>query len=197
MRQTISSAIDAPTKDHPSVLRDEKDELLVFATIEQVLPNPDSAWSGEKYAAGTSVKFEPITWLDASKLHATTFSLQKRIDELEPGIVDARSQLSETQRLVDEANGEFKIVNEDLDLIQKELESDERDAKKIANNHSHKLPKALTDSAKRKSEGGASTKKSSKNGEGTELEISMNNQGKKPKVRFWKRIFKRNKQVKA
>lgn len=194
MRETISSAIDAPTKNHPSVLKDEKEQLLVFATIEQVLPNPDSAWNGEKYSSGTSVKFDPISWLDASKVHEISVNLNKRIDELEPGIADARNQLSETQRLVDEAKGEFKIVNEDLDLIQKELSSDENDAKKIKNNHSHKLPNALTDNAKRKSENGSVSKKSGKPASGTEIKNNRENQDideREPKARFWKRIFRR------
>lgn len=190
MRETISSAIDAPTSNHPSVLKDEKDELLVFATVEQVLPNPESAWSGDKYSSGTSVKFDSISWLDASKVQEISTNINKRIDELEPGIADARSQLFETQRLVDEANSEFKIVNEDLELIQKELTSDENDAKKIKNNHTHKLPRAVTDTAKRKSEVGASSKRS-KPAQGAELTEFLNDDGKVKKVGFWKRIFGR------
>ena len=190
MRETISSAIDAPTPNHPGVLKDEKDELLVFATIEQVLPNPDAAWSGEKYSSGTSVNFVPISWLDASKVQEISTNINRRIDELEPGIADARSQLSETQRLVDEANGEFKIVNEDLELIQEELTSDENDAKKIKNNHTHKLPRAVTDTAKRKSEGGVTGKKS-KPTNGAELTKFLNEDGKVKKIGFWKRIFRR------
>ena len=190
MREAISSSIDAPTPNHPSVLKDEKDELLVFATIEQVLPNPDAAWSGEKYSSGTSVKFDHVSWLDATKVQEIAANINKRIDELEPGIADARNQLSETQRLVDEANNEFIVVNEDLELIQKELTSDEIDAKKIKNNHTHKLPRAVTDTAKRKSEGGGSGKKT-KTAPGSELTKFLNDDGKVKKVGFWKRIFGR------
>jgi hypothetical protein len=190
MREAISSSIDAPTPNHPSVLKDEKGELLVFATIEQVLPNPDAAWSGEKYSSGTSVKFDPVSWLDATKVQEIASSINKRIDELEPGIADARNQLSETQRLVDEANSEFIIVNEDLELIQKELTSDENDAKKIKNNHTHKLPRAVTDTAKRKSEGGGAGKKT-KTAPGSELTKFLNDDGKVKKIGFWKRIFGR------
>lgn len=194
MRQTISASIDAPTSEHPSVLKDKNDELLVFATIEQVLPNPDASWAGYKYASGTSVKFEAVNWLGATKAQEISTDIQKRIDELEPGIIDARNQLSETQRLVDEAKGEFSIVNEDLDLIKKELESDERDAKMIKTNHTHKLPRALTETAKRKSESGGSTKKSKKVIQGEELEDFLTGDGKglgKSKIGFWKRIFGR------
>jgi hypothetical protein len=190
MREAISSSIDAPTPNHPSVLKDEKGELLVFATIEQVLPNPDAAWSGEKYSSGTSVKFDPVSWLDATKVQEIASNINKRIDELEPGIADARNQLSETQRLVDEANSEFIIVNEDLELIQKELTSDENDAKKIKNNHTHKLPRAVTDTAKRKSEGGGSGKKT-KTAPGSELTKFLNDDGKVKKIGFWKRVFGR------
>jgi hypothetical protein len=190
MRETISSAIDAPTSNHPSVLKDEKDELLVFATVEQVLPNPDSSWSGEKYSGGTSVKFDSISWLDASKVQEISTNLNKRIDELEPGIADARSQLFETQRLVDEAKGEFKIVNEDLELIQKELTSDEEDARRIKNNHTHKLPRAVTDTAKRRSEEGSLGKRTKSN-PGVELTEFLNDDGKVKKIGFWKRIFGR------
>jgi hypothetical protein len=103
--------------------------------------------------------------------------------------VDARSQLAETQKLVNEAKIELGVVNEDLDLIQKELTSDEQDAKKIKNNHTHKLPRAVTDTAKRKSEGGISGKKS-KPTYGAELTEFLNDDGSVKKVGFWKRIFR-------
>ena len=193
MRQTISSAIDAPTSEHPSVLRDKNNELLVFATIEQVLPNPDAHWSGEKYASGTSVNFDEINWLDASKVQEISSNIQKRIDELEPGIIDAREQLSETQRLVDEAQSELNVVNEDLDLINTELESDKRDAKNIKTNHTHKLPRALTETAKRKSEVSGKEDKSKKLENGQELEDFLNNTNtENSKLKFWRRIFRRN-----
>ena len=107
-----------------------------------------------------------------------------------PGIIDARNQLSETQKLVNEARIELEDVNVDLDLIQKELTSDEQGAKKIKNNHTHKLPRAVTDTAKRKSEGGVSGKKS-KPTHGSELIEFLNDGGKEKKVGFWKRIFRR------
>jgi hypothetical protein len=199
MRETISSAIDAPTKNHPSVLKDEKDQLLVFATIDQVLPNPDSSWNGDKYVNGTSVKFDSVSWLDASKVQDISTNINKRIEELEPGIIDARNQLSETQRLVDEAKDEFKIVNEDLELIQKELESDENDAKKIKNSHSHKLPKALTDKAQRKSAGGILPKKTSKQtlSSGNDMNSEIDDGDRShSQVKFWNRIFRKNSKVK-
>jgi len=97
--------------------------------------------------------------------------------------------LSETQKLVNEAKVELGIVIEDLDLIQKELAADEQDAKKYKSNHTHKLPRAVTDTAKRKSEGGGSGKKS-KSTHGSELTDFLNEDDEK-KVRFWKRIFRR------
>jgi phytoene desaturase len=109
---------------------------------------------------------------------------------LAPGIEDARSQLAETQKLVNEAKIELGIVIEDLDLIQKELLSDEQDAKKYKNNHTHKLPRAVTDTAKRKSEGGVSGKKT-KPTYGAELTEFLNEDGTVKKVKFWKRIFRR------
>jgi len=191
MRESISSAIDAPTSSHPSVLIDPKDgKKLVFATVDQVLPNPQALWSGDKYKTGTEVEFKTVGWLDAEAAYQTSTNIYKRIDELAPGIEDARSQLSETQKLVNEAKIELGIVIEDLDLIQKELASDEQDAKKIKNNHTHKLPRAVTDTAKRKSEGGVSGKKS-KPTHGSELAEFLNEDGTKKRVRFWKRIFRR------
>jgi hypothetical protein len=191
MRESISSAIDAPTISHPAVLTDVKDgKRLVFATVDQVLPDPDAIWSGEKYLSGTEVELKPVHWLDAEAAYQNSTSIYRRIDELAPGIVDARSQLAETQKLVNEANIELDIVNEDLDLIQKELTSDEQDAKKIKNNHTHKLPRAVTDTAKRKSEGGVSGKKS-KPTHGSELTEFLNEDGTGKKVGFWKRIFRR------
>jgi hypothetical protein len=191
MRESVSSAIDAPTSNHPEVLTDMKDgKRLVFATVDQVLPNPDALWSGEKFKSGTEVELKSVGWLDAEAAYQTSTNIYKRIDELAPGIVDARSQLSETQKLVNEANIELGVVNKDLDLIQKELTSDEQDAKKIKNNHTHKLPRAVTDTAKRKSEGGVSGKKS-KPTHGSELTEFLNEGGTAKKVGFWKRIFRR------
>lgn len=191
MRESISSAIDAPTSSHPSVLTDPKDgKKLVFATVDNVLPNPQALWSGDKYKSGTEVELKTVGWLDAEAAYQTSTNIYKRIDELAPGIEDARSQLSETQKLVNEAKVEMGIVVEDLELIQKELASDELDAKKIKNNHTHKLPRAVTETAKRKSEGGVSGKKS-KPTYGSELTDFLNDEGEVKKVRFWKRIFRR------
>jgi len=191
MRESISSAIDAPTSNHPSVLTDMKDgKRLVFATVDQVLPNPGALWSGEKFKSGVEVEIKSVGWLDAEAAHQTSTNIYKRIDELAPGIIDARSQLAETQKLVNEAKIELGIVNEDLDLIQRELTSDEQDAQKIKSNHTHKLPRAVTDTAKRKSEGGVSGKKS-KPTHGSELTEFLNKDGSVKKVSFWKRIFGR------
>jgi hypothetical protein len=191
MRESISSAIDAPTSNHPEVLTDPKDgKKLVFATVDQVLPNPDALWSGDKFKTGTEVEMKTVGWLDAEAAYQTSTNIYKRIDELAPGIEDARSQLAETQKLVNEAKIELGIVIEDLDLIQKELLSDEQDAKKYKNNHTHKLPRAVTDTAKRKSEGGVSGKKT-KPTYGAELTEFLNEDGTVKKVKFWKRIFRR------
>lgn len=191
MRESISSAIDAPTSNHPEVLTDPKDgKKLVFATVDQVLPNPEALWNGDKYKADTEVVLKPVSWLDAEAAYQTSTNIHKRIDELAPGIEDARSQLAETQKLVNEAKIERGIVIEDLDLIQKELVSDEYDAKKHKNNHTHKLPRAVTDTAKRKSEGGVSGKKT-KSTHGSELTEFLNEDGTVKKVGFWKRIFRR------
>ena len=89
-----------------------------------------------------------------------------------------------------EANIELGIVIEDLEYIQKEVLSDEQDAKKIRNNHTHKLPRAVTDTAKRKSEGGVSGKKA-KPTYGSELIDFLEDDGKTKKTSFWKRIFGR------
>jgi hypothetical protein len=197
LRQTISSAIDAPTLEHPDVLHDKDGGLLVFATIEQVLPNPEASWSGEQYANATEVKFGRVDWLGAPKAQEISSNIQKRIDELEPGIADARSQLSETQKLVDQARAELKTVDQDLDLIKKELEADEHDAKSIRNSHTHKLPRAVTDTAKRKSEGGGSSKKSKEINVGVELHSFLDHESEgSSKIGFWKRIFGRRKRAK-
>jgi hypothetical protein len=191
MRESISSAIDAPTSNHPEVLTDLKNgKRLVFSNVGQVLPNPQALWSGDKFKTGHKVDLKTVGWLDAEAAYLTSTNIQKRIDELAPGIEDARSQLSETQKLVNEANAELGIVIEDLELIQKELASDEQDAKKIKNNHTHKLPRAVTETAKRKSEGGVSGKPS-KPTHGSELTDFLSEDDKVKKVRFWKRIFRR------
>lgn len=188
MRETISASIDAPTSNHPEVLKDSDGKLLVFATVEQVLPNPDAHWSGKQYESGTTVKFEDVDWLDASKAHETLTNVQTRIDELEPGIIDARSQLSETQKLVDDAFIELKTINEDLSLIKKELEADSQVAVKIKSAHTHQLPRSITDQAKRKSELKNQPKNSISKSTGSDLEEFLE-EDRKP--RFWKRIFRR------
>ena len=196
MRESISSAIDAPpTLSHPKVLIDDKDNrLLVFATVGQVLPDPGKSWSGDKYIDGTKVLFEPISWLDAATAQVVTQRLHERIDELAPGIIDAREQLSETQKLVDEAVVELNTVSEDLDLIQTELESDKRFSSKVKGDHTHKLPRAITDKAKRKSEGGSSSggTKSGKSGQviSTATTYDANSAAGGGKS-VWRRIFSR------
>jgi len=192
MRTAISSAIDAPTSEHPGVLIDAKDgKKLVFATVDQVLPNPVAQWSADSYK-NENVELGQVGWLDAEAAQRNSANIYKRIDELAPGIVDARSQLSETQKLVNEAKIELGIVIEDLDLIQRELLSDEQDAKKIKSNHTHKLPRAVTDTAKRKSEGAKSGKKD-KPTHGPELEGFLAGEYGGKKLPFWKRIFRRKK----
>jgi hypothetical protein len=191
MRESISSAIDAPTSNHPIVLTDPKDgKKLVFGTVEQVLPNPQANWSGENYKTGTEVEFRQVGWLDAEAAYQTRVNILKRLDELAPGIEDARNQLAETQNLVNDTKNELRIVIEDLGLIEKELLSDEHAAEKLKNDHSHKLPRAVTDTAKRKSESRASNKKL-KSKYGSELTEFLNEDGSEKKRRFWKRIFRR------
>lgn len=195
MRTAISSAIDAPTSEHPVVLTDPVDQKKwVFASVDQVLPNPDARWSPEELVSGTNTEIKAeiseVRWLDAETAHLNVANIYKRIDELAPGIIDAKNQLAETQKLVNDAIIERDVVIEDLDFIQTELLKDQQDAKKISNNHTHKLPRALTDTAKRRSEGGKSSKKS-KPLHGKELEDFLNEENEKPKAKFWQRIFRR------
>lgn len=196
VRESISSAIDAPpTLSHPKVLIDEKDNrLLVFATVGQVLPDPDKSWSGKKYADRTKVLFEDVSWLGAATAQIVTQRLHERIDELAPGIVDAREQLSETQKLVDQAVVELKTVNEDLDLIQAELDSDKRFSSKVKGDHTHKLPRAITDKAKRKSEVGSTSSgaQNSKNGQVISTSTTFApTSGARDGKSFWRKIFSR------
>jgi len=198
MRETVQSAIDAPTVEHPPVLKDKDGKLLVFATIDQVLPDPIAKWVGNHFSAGTEVELENVEWLDAPKAQEITTNIQKRIAEIEPGIADARSQLSETQHLVDRARKEVSEINADLILIQKELEADLRGAENSKNSHTHKLPRAVTDRAKRKSEGGGYTKNKVRSSQGAELEDFLDGDGKskkEPTGKFWKRIFRGGKRM--
>ena len=190
VRESISASIDAPSSNHPEVLKDGNGKFLVFATVEQVLPNPDAFWSSSEFKDGTAVKFEDVAWLDASTAHSNLTNIQNRLDELEPGIVDARAQLSETQKLVDDANTELRTINEDLDLIKKELTSDSQVAGKIKSAHTHKLPRAITENAKRKSEGGSDYKNTIQDSRGDELEGFLSSE---KKFGFWRKIFRRKK----
>lgn len=191
MRLAISSAIDAQPEEHPGVLKDLQDgSLLVFATIENVLPDPETSWSGEKYANETNVHFGEVGWLDAAFSKEISSNIQKRMDELAPGILDARNQLSETQRLVDDASNELKAVAEEIDLIQNELELDERDSKKAKGQHTHKLPRAVTEKAKRPSQG-AKTNNKIKHTDSILLEEINLELEKSKKPGLIKRIFSR------
>lgn len=186
VRESISSAIDAPTSNHPEVLQDKDGRHLVFAAVDQVLPNPESQWSGAKYGGKTFVKFENVGWLDASTAHEINRRLQTRSVELAPGIQDAREQLSETQRLVDEAEKELKKVEEDLGLIEGELNSDIRESKKSKGNHTHKLPNEITEAAKKKKH---PQKFNPSYGKGTELSYGVDTSSGETKVMHG--IFKR------
>ena len=191
MRLAISSAIDAQPVEHPAVLKDMQDgSLLVFATIENVLPDPKTSWSGEKYAKDTNVHFGEVGWLDASLSKEISTNIQTRMDELAPGILDARNQLSETQRLVDEASNEVKEVHEEISLIERELELDERDSKKSKGQHTHKLPRAVTERAKRPSQGGKTNNKIKHTDTNILEEIDLELEQNKKKG-FFKRIFSR------
>jgi hypothetical protein len=187
VRESISSAIDAPTPEHPDVLKGKNDELLVFATIEQVLPDPEAFWEGTKYEKRTEVPLKRVGWLGAEETQENITNLQKRIDELAPGIADARAQLSETQNHVTTAESELQKIVQELSLIEKELESDEREAKKLKSNHTHKLPRGVTDAAKRPSQG---AKKGSKM-KHTDLALIANTETYSKKPNFFKRIFGR------
>jgi hypothetical protein len=191
MRLAISSAIDAQPEEHPAVLTDLQDgSLLVFATIENVLPDPETSWSGQRYENQTSVRFGDVSWLDAAFSKEISSNIQARIDELEPGILDARNQLAETQRLVDEAVNEVKDVSDEISLIEVELERDEHDSKKSKGQHTHKLPRAVTEKAKRPSQGGKTGGKIKHTDPGVIIEINREIERTKEKG-FFRRIFSR------
>lgn len=150
VRETISAAIDAPTNRHPEVLVDKKDNrLLVFSKVDRVLPDPETSWEGEKFSSITRVKFERIGWLDASKSNEMRESIKTRIEELAAGLVEAKEQLAETQKLADDSEKALREVSEDLDLIERELQGDIEAAKKISESHGHRLPPKVTGPAKR------------------------------------------------
>lgn len=203
MRESISAAIDAPKIEHPAVLKDLKDDrLLVFATIDRVLPDPDTNWKGENYRGRTSVNFVDIGWLDAQNAHETMRQINKRIEELEPGIQDANNQLSETQKLVDEAKREFQIIKEDLDLIESELNSDIGNAKNVTESHTHQLPKGITGPARKpgkRQKKKDRKKEEDKNFDGknaVEAEESLSGKAEGgPRTSIWRRFFRRGKEA--
>jgi hypothetical protein len=121
MRESISAAIDAPSlTNHPDILKDKDNRHLVFATVDLVLPNPESKWNGDEFNGKSSVKFDEIGWLGSAPLKRTRDEVTKRMQELAPGIEDAQSQLSETQKLVDEAKISREKVKEELELTEHE-----------------------------------------------------------------------------
>jgi len=154
LRQSICAAVDAPSASpasHPPVLIDKSDQnLLVFSTIDRVLPDPNALWNGQAFESGTSVRFEPVGWLDVSKAHDMQSAIQGRLDELAPGIEDARNQLAETQLLVDNADKEWEVINEDVSLVENELAADIRAAENASRNHTHGIPESIAGPSKRK-----------------------------------------------
>jgi len=150
MRESISAAIDAPSlTNHPDILKDKDNRHLVFATVDLVLPNPESKWNGDEFNGKSSVKFDEIGWLGSAPLKRTRDEVTKRMQELAPGIEDAQSQLSETQKLVDEAKISREKVKEELELTEHELQSDEELAERVSKSHTHKLPKIIVGPADR------------------------------------------------
>jgi hypothetical protein len=197
MRESISAAIDAPSNKHPEALIDRKDNnLLVFSRIDRVLPNPETRWSGDAFKSGTSVKLEEIQWLDAAKTSESAEVLKKRIEELAPGLADAREQLSETQKLADESEKEWQTISEELALIENELDSDLNAEKEVSENHSHKLPPKVTGPVKRP-KGNIRrilTRESSEkklSGESVSAGNSGMEEEQEQKPSFLKRLFKR------
>jgi hypothetical protein len=144
LRESISSSIDAPTKTHPKALLDKDGKLLVFGTVDRVLPSPDTQWIGDAFETGTSIKLEPIHWINAQLAHQTATGIQKRIDELAPGIEDAKNQLSETQKLVDETEKEWSVATEDVTLVERELKEDILFSDSLKEGHTHQLPRKIS-----------------------------------------------------
>ncbi len=143
VREAISAAIDAPTKDHPSVLLDDSRRLLIFAELDSVLPNPDSVWNPEVFAAGTAVELGPITWIDARAMRETKEAIENRLRELEPGLKDAKQQLTATRNQVDETSSELHKTLEELQYTTLELTEDKNFGLEMAQNHLHDLPEDL------------------------------------------------------
>ena len=129
-----------------------------------------------------------MNWIGAEAANANIRNIQQRLDELAPGIEDAKAQLSETQKMVDEANAELKIVLEDLNLVEAELEVDSRQAIKKKDLHSHNLPKEITDNAKRKSQ----LIKSNTNALGEEEASLETTSSPNRFFSFFRRLFRRN-----
>jgi hypothetical protein len=197
MRESISAAIDAPSlTDHPEVLKDKDHRHLVFATVDLVLPSPEAKWVGDEFKDKSIVRFEDIGWLGALPLRKTKEEVERRIQELAPGIEDAQNQLSETQKFVDEAKVHRDKVKEELELTERELKSDEELAARVSESHTHKLPKVIVGPSERpKQKANASSSGSiprlKKVEQVSTSVLEIPNESNPTKVSFFRKLFRR------
>lgn len=142
VRESISSSIDAAHRNHPIALKDAE-KVLVFADVDRVLPDPNAKWIAESFQKSTSIELADIGWLDPSELNRQKYLIEERIEELSPGLMDAKQQLSETQKLVDEAAKLRAVLQSEVDLLEQELGSDLEFNTETRNHHTHELPKDI------------------------------------------------------
>lgn len=142
IRESISSSIDAAHPNHPNSLKDAE-KILVFADVDRVLPDPTARWIANDFQEGTSIELKDIGWLDPSGVIRQKLLIEERIEELSPGLLDAKQQLSETQKLVDEAEKVRAVLQSEVELLEQELDSDFEFNTETRKQHTHDLPKDI------------------------------------------------------
>lgn len=141
VRESLASAIDSPTgMVHPKILKDEEGNNLVFSDVSRVLPDPNAKWEKEKFEDRVAVDMTDLQWLDDAAVTDQFGRLGIRLDELQPGIDEARAQLQETGHEVSILRAELQKADSEVARLRSELDMDTELAEEMRDDHTHGLP---------------------------------------------------------
>jgi hypothetical protein len=141
VRESIAAGIDSPSATaHPSILKDEDGNNLVFSDVSRVLPDPNAKWNSAKYDDLIAVDLGDIEWLDDEGVSREFGKLGLRLDELRPGLEEARAQLDETGHEVAILRAELQKADSEVSRLRSELAIDVELADEMRDDHTHGLP---------------------------------------------------------
>jgi hypothetical protein len=143
VRETIAASIDSPSAEVIAPLRSDNSLRLFFGDLGHVLPDSSVTWSPEEFLGKTSAQMDNIGWLDTEATQKQRTALLNTLDELSPGMDDARMQMQETQTAFDLSVRVSENAEFELDRAREELSLDEDFAEEMREDHTHQLPESL------------------------------------------------------